>query len=233
MSAFHNANDLQEFLEMQIVRKRKSERYMKIGMSCIGIATCVLFSRGVPLRSPNTRSQTTQPKEQIVVNKILSTFHKKTWIESVAGFTSEEDRAAVAYIYRFAKIAKAEEERFGIPKEITLAQGILESKSGTSSLATKANNHFGVKCFSHSCKKGHCVNFSDDSHKDFFKKYPSAWVSFRDHSLFLKGSRYVSLFKQKTVEDWAKELKRLGYATEPRYADFLIAIIQKYHLQKI
>jgi flagellum-specific peptidoglycan hydrolase FlgJ len=245
MSAFHNANDLQDFFEMQILRKRKSERYMKIGMICISISAVgfvfgsIATCRGVPSRSPNTTQQTPNttvqvaPQNQTVVSKILSTFHKKTWIESVANLTSEKDRKAVAYIFRYAKIAKAEETKYGIPKEIILAQGILESGIGESSLAKKANNHFGIKCFSHTCKKGHCMNFADDSHKDFFKKYPSAWKSFRDHSLFLKREHYKTLFQKETLEDWAKELSRLGYATDKEYAQLLMAIIKKYHLEAL
>ena len=62
-------------------------------------------------------------------------------------------------------------DKFGIPASITLAQGLLESNNGESRLTTKNNNHFGIKCFSRKCKKGHCSNFSDDSHKDFFRKY--------------------------------------------------------------
>jgi flagellum-specific peptidoglycan hydrolase FlgJ len=82
-----------------------------------------------------------------------------------------------SYIRRFAHVARAEMDQYGIPASITLAQGLLESQAGNSPLAKEANNHFGIKCFSKRCKKGHCRNFSDDHHKDFFRTYPSAWES--------------------------------------------------------
>lgn len=78
------------------------------------------------------------------------------------------EKAAPGYIERFAPIAVQEMEKYGIPASISLAQGLLESRAGTSKLAVQTNNHFGLKCFSRGCKKGHCKNFTDDTHKDFF-----------------------------------------------------------------
>jgi len=118
----------------------------------------------------------------------------------------------MAYVRRFAKVAKNEMQQYGIPASIKLAQGLLESQAGASTLATKNNNHFGIKCFSKSCQKGHCRNFSDDSHKDFFRNYPTAWESYRAHSLFLK--------------EWAFGLQKAGYATDKQYAQKLIDLIE-------
>lgn len=142
------------------------------------------------------------------------------------------DDARQAYIRRFAPLAVAEMKGFGVPASITLAQGLLESRAGQSSLATKANNHFGIKCFSRNCKKGHCLNFSDDTHKDFFMRYSSAWASFRAHSKLLSGGRYAGL-KGKGYEGWANGLKKLGYATDPRYAEALIKLIRLYGLDRL
>jgi hypothetical protein len=133
------------------------------------------------------------------------------------------------YIARFAPIAVAEMQRTGIPASITLAQGLLESNAGEAKLAHMTNNHFGMKCFSHRCKKGHCVNFTDNSHKDFFLKYPNAASSFRAHSEFLRNSgRYVHLFELDgaNYRGWARGLAEAGYASDQKYGDKLIALIQ-------
>ncbi len=138
------------------------------------------------------------------------------------------------YIERFAPVAVAEMRKFGIPASIILAQGLLESNAGDSKLAQTTNNHFGIKCFSNQCKKGHCANFSDDSHKDFFVRYANVWSSFRAHSLFLKNSRrYATLFQldSRDYRGWAKGLEQTGYATDRNYAEKLIALIQNLELQ--
>jgi len=133
-----------------------------------------------------------------------------------------------SYVRRFAHVARAEMKKYGIPASITLAQGLLESNSGKSPLASEANNHFGIKCFSKKCGKGHCKNFSDDSHKDFFRVYPSAWESYRAHSLFLQRNRYKHLKKlgNEDYRSWAVGLKKAGYATDPKYAEKLIGLIE-------
>ena len=115
-----------------------------------------------------------------------------------------------------------------------MAQAILESNAGRSSLSTKNNNHFGMKCFSRTCKKGHCSNFGDDSHKDFFRKYGTAWESWRSHSKLIANGKYKSLLKYgNDYKKWAKGLKRLGYATAPHYDQTLIELIEKYRLYEL
>lgn len=139
------------------------------------------------------------------------------------------------YIFDYKELAKAESEKYGIPVSIILGQGILESNSGLSILAAKANNHFGIKCFSKTCKKGHCVNHGDDSHKDFFRIYQNPWQSYRDHSEFLMKPRYKNLFKLKksNYKGWAHGLSKAGYATDEQYAQKLISVIEKYELHKL
>ncbi len=141
---------------------------------------------------------------------------------------AEKQRIVSTYLSTFAPIAISEMEKHGVPASITLAQGLLESDAGKSRLARNNNNHFGVKCFSKHCKKGHCVNYTDDSHKDFFRNYQSAWQSYRAHSLFLRKPRYSKCFNYKTTDykQWAKCLRASGYATDKRYADKLIKIIE-------
>lgn len=138
------------------------------------------------------------------------------------------------YIKRFAPIAVAEMKKYNIPASITLAQGLLESNVGQSRLATESNNHFGIKCFSKNCKAGHCTDHSDDSHKDFFRKYATAWESYRAHSLFLQRNRYRHLLKLPSTDykSWAKGLSKSGYATDKRYPEKLIGIIENLKLHR-
>ena len=145
--------------------------------------------------------------------------------------TAEQQKQMV-YVQRFAKVAKNEMHQFGILASIKLAQGLLESQAGNSPLATKNKNHFGIKCFSKSCKKGHCRNFSDDSHKDFFRIYSTDWDSYRAHSLFLQGKRYQHLQTSKDYKEWAYGLQKAGYATDSQYARKLIRLIEELGLER-
>ncbi len=141
---------------------------------------------------------------------------------------------AQEYIEKYAPIAVREMRKYGIPASITLAQGLLESAAGTSNLALSTNNHFGIKCFSKNCKPGHCANFKDDTHKDFFRIYPNPVDSYRAHSEFLKKSpRYRHCFRQgKDYRGWAIELENAGYATDPQYAEGLIDRINTLRLNR-
>ncbi len=145
-----------------------------------------------------------------------------------------EVRRTKAYIRRFKDVAVEESEHYNIPASIKMAQGILETNAGASQLAKKNNNHFGVKCFSRTCHKGHCSNFGDDSHKDFFRKYGNAWESWRAHSKMIVSGKYKTLLKYgDDYEEWAKGLKKLGYATAKHYDKTLIDLIEKYHLDEL
>jgi len=137
------------------------------------------------------------------------------------------------YIKNYAPLAMIEMDTYKIPASITLAQGILESRSGRSKLALRSNNHFGVKC--HSDWNGERVYYDDDEKNECFRKYSHPIGSFQDHSQFLKkGERYASLFnlRKDNYEGWAKGLKKAGYATDPHYPNKLIKIIENYHLYK-
>lgn len=138
----------------------------------------------------------------------------------------------ISYINRFKTIAITEMDKFGIPASITLAQALLESGTGNSDLAKYANNHFGIKCTIDWSGKGY---YKDDDHKDdCFRVYNNPEESFKDHSEFLKRKRYAFLFEldKDDYEGWAKGLKQAGYATNPKYPDLLIGIIDKYDLHK-
>ncbi len=137
------------------------------------------------------------------------------------------------YIKKYRKIAVEEMERYHIPASITLAQGLLESGAGRSTLARKSNNHFGIKCGSR--WEGRTVRHDDDARNECFRAYKHPRDSYEDHSKFLRtGARYAFLFRLKITDykGWARGLKKAGYATDPRYADRLIDIIELYDLDK-
>lgn len=137
------------------------------------------------------------------------------------------------YINTYKDIAIRQMNAYGIPASIILAQACLESGNGNSRLAVKGNNHFGIKC--HNTWKGKRIYHNDDSRGECFRRYSNAEDSFKDHSEFLKNSRrYQSLFdlKKTDYKAWAHGLKAAGYATNPKYAQMLIDIIEKNELHK-
>lgn len=139
----------------------------------------------------------------------------------------------LAYIDNFKQVAKDNMTKNGIPASITLAQGILESGAGTGTLSINANNHFGIKC--HKEWTGPSVKHDDDAAQECFRKYELAEESYRDHSYFLTSRpRYANLFKleKSDYKGWAKGLKNAGYATDVKYPDKLIGLIERYQLQQ-
>lgn len=159
------------------------------------------------------------------VSKVITETKKKT--------KTYLSKTTLAYIEKYAPLAMEEMQEYKIPASITLAQGILESGSGTSKLSSRSNNHFGIKC--HREWTGKRTYHDDDKKGECFRVYKYVATSYRDHSEFLAGrSRYISLFRLK-IDDykgWAKGLKRAGYATDPRYPKKLISYIEKYNLDK-
>ena len=145
---------------------------------------------------------------------------------------SAQSRLYQQYIERYRDIAIEQMLKWKVPASITLAQGLLESAAGQSSLATNGNNHFGIKCHGWT---GRTIYRDDDRRNECFRAYGSAYESFEDHSRFLAtGQRYKGLFSLKTTDykGWARGLKAAGYATNPRYAQSLIDIIENYNLSQ-
>ena len=136
------------------------------------------------------------------------------------------------YVDQWSPVAVEQMVEFGIPASITLAQGILESANGNSLLATKGNNHFGIKCHGW---EGKTIYKDDDSKNECFRVYKNAEASYRDHSEFLKKyNRYAFLFDYESSDykSWAKGLKEAGYATNPKYPQLLIDIIEDLQLDE-
>lgn len=148
---------------------------------------------------------------------------------SAAAATGREDPYQ-KYIDTYSAMAIEQQNAHGIPASITLAQGLLESAAGRSTLATKGNNHFGIKC--HSEWEGDTLLRNDDAANECFRVYATAAESFADHSRFLLRKRYSRLFDLDPSDyaAWAKGLRSCGYATDPNYATRLITIIERYSL---
>ena len=135
------------------------------------------------------------------------------------------------YIETYKDIAKNNMQQFGIPASIILGQGILESGAGTGPLSVLANNHFGIKC--HKDWNGPSIKYDDDEEQECFRKYEQSIESFNDPAQFLLGRRWYAPLFQLEKDDykaWARGLKNAGYATDPKYPDKLIAIIERYQL---
>lgn len=162
-------------------------------------------------------------KVLIIVFLLLSTIFISN-AQSVPALTK-------SYAEKYKDFAVEKMKKYGIPASITLAQGMLESNYGRSSLAVKANNHFGIKC--HKDWKGATIFADDDLKNECFRKYPSVKDSYDDHSLFLKTkNRYAFLFdlQSNDYKGWAYGLKKAGYATNSQYAIVLIKMIEDYNL---
>lgn len=143
------------------------------------------------------------------------------------GVNAQKKISREEYIGMYSHIAIRNMKQYGVPASITLAQGMLESDNGNSTLAAKANNHFGIKC--HKDWNGATIYHDDDSKNECFRKYNSPEHSFTDHSLFLRGAkRYAFLFDLNPTDykAWAYGLKKAGYATNPNYPELLIKIIE-------
>ncbi len=144
-----------------------------------------------------------------------------------------DDTPQERYVKKYSQMAVQEMIRSGVPASITLAQGMLESGNGLSKLATKGNNHFGIKC--HKGWEGKSMRQDDDARNECFRVYPSVADSYKDHSDFLRyRDRYKFLFdlERTDYKGWAYGLKKAGYATDPNYPAKLIKYIEDYNLSR-
>ena len=153
------------------------------------------------------------------------------WLVCFAVFDLFAQKITVdEYINAYKDLAVSEMKRSGIPASITLAQGLLETDNGNSRLAKVANNHFGIKCHGW---KGEEIYHDDDKKGECFRKYKDAKQSYIDHTDFLMSNkRYAFLFEYKSTDykNWAKGLRKAGYATDPNYPQKLIDLIERHDL---
>lgn len=217
----------------------------------IFVVSCNANKSVVRTSKPDLRKSETQVvqrvKKQIYrptsQNKPLATTKKDTPTNEKFATASEVLEATtrvkvttqmvLAYIEKYKGIARENMIKTGIPASITLGQAILESGAGTGPLSVQANNHFGIKC--HKEWTGPSIKYTDDAENECFRKYDQPSESFKDHSYFLTSRpRYSELFKfeKDDYKSWAYGLKAAGYATDTKYPDKLIGLIERYQLNK-
>lgn len=197
------------------------KRYIYVLLAVLSLASCLskqdvlqnprIAKRERPVDRPDSQPQVTRPPATQLGKPTTSL-------------------SSLAYIEQYKDIAIAEMEQYGIPASIKLAQALLESGNGNSPLARQANNHFGIKCTPE--WDGRKTYQDDDHRNDCFRVYKRVEDSFHDHSKFLLRKRYAALFEldKNDYKGWARGLKSAGYATNPKYADLLISLIERYEL---
>ncbi len=191
------------------------------------IAFCFSCKSKKTAKSKKSKTETVIKKDKPKPDSETKSPKEKTRENPVKPPSSVE-----AYIELYAPIAVEEMKTSKIPASITLAQGILESGSGKGRLAKEANNHFGIKCHGW---KGAKIYHDDDRSQECFRKYKKASSSYKDHSDFLVGrKRYEALFKLRPndYKGWARGLRKAGYATDKKYPQKLISLIERYQLYK-
>lgn len=206
----------------------------KVTFLIIGLSLSFLFSScGAKKSRRSSTSQTETHKRERKPNSRNRTPETKITKKAVVNPTSTKKLNTLEYIDKYSNIAVSQMKEHGIPASITLAQGILESNSGNSELTRNSNNHFGIKC--HKNWNGLRTYYDDDTKQECFRVYEESAKSFNDHALFLtQRSRYGDLFKldERDYKAWAKGLQKAGYATDKKYPQKLINIIEKYELYK-
>ena len=205
-------------------------------MSFKNILFCLILLVAASCASKKTLVKPTKKKVVKVVEKEpikLPSVDQKRHVEELKDKKENLNKYTLEYIEKFAPIAVKKMHTHKIPASITLAQGVLESGSGRSELALKSNNHFGIKC--HTNWSGESVTHDDDAKGECFRKYEYSETSYEDHSAFLtQRKRYEFLFSYgvKEYKKWARGLKDAGYATDPKYPEKLIKIIEDYQLHE-
>lgn len=137
------------------------------------------------------------------------------------------------YIDDYKDLAMQEMELYGVPASITLAQAIYSSQAGTNDLVRECHNHFAIMCHTQEWTGETYYRPADKKQENCYRKYATDAESYRDHSLFLSTrSRYVKLFYYPITDykSWANGLLEAGFSGNPKYADTLISIIEKYYL---
>ena len=194
---------------------------------------CVLFLASCSsTRKISTKKNNNVKVVKNPINKLPSV-RQQQHVKKLEKGNKPLNKYTLQYIKKYAPLAVLEMHKYNIPASVTLAQGILESGNGRSQLASKSNNHFGIKC--HTGWKGAKVYHDDDEKGECFRKYKYVQSSYKDHSEFLSGRRrYASLFKlrKSDYKGWAKGLKKAGYATDKKYPKKLIKIIEEYKLNE-
>ena len=186
-----------------------------------------------PIYRPSTIKNTVAITKKDSPTVVVSNYSNATEVLEATTRVKVTRAMVLAYIEKYKEVAKENMVRTGIPASITLGQALLESGAGTGPLSVQANNHFGIKC--HVEWTGPSIKYTDDEENECFRKYDDPSQSFKDHSYFLTSRpRYAELFEfqKDDYKSWAYGLKAAGYATDSKYPDKLITLIEKYQLNR-
>lgn len=188
-----------------------------------------------PKKTIHTKTETTTKSSTTKTSTTNQNTNQNSQSEILEATTRVKVTTAMVldYISKYKDVAKSNMKQYGIPSSIILGQGILESGAGTGPLSSLANNHFGIKC--HKGWTGPSVKYDDDEAQECFRKYELPNESYKDHALFLTSRAwYLPLFdlEKDDYKQWAIGLKKAGYATDPKYPEKLIGIIERYQLNK-
>ncbi len=200
----------------------------------------VEYTQEVEASFPITTILDNEPEPPVITDPTPPQKKKDKVRQTKVSVGLKMDGSVQTFIKRFAHVAQAEQAKYGIPASISLAQGLIESANGRSYLAVNGNNYFGVRSYSgkgiarhDDCctKRGLKKGSPRCKRPDKFKRYDTAWESWRCHSKVLMNDRYQKRIKGSTsYKVWARALKAGGYATDKRYAEKLVSLIEKYRL---
>lgn len=140
-----------------------------------------------------------------------------------------ESETVVAYVERFGRVARSEQDKFGIPASIILANALLHSQAGKNQATARANNHFGLAC------TADWLGEKWEHDGDCYRVYENAWTSFRDHSFFLTTGPFAELRKldPKDYKAWARGMEDMNYTKSKDLADQLIEVIEQWKLYEL
>ena len=143
------------------------------------------------------------------------------------------NKEKAAFFEQYAPLAMAQQQKYGIPASVTLAQMYIESAGGTSNLAQMGNNYFGIKCSPQWLAEGRPYSLhNDDKPDEKFCNYATVEESIDHHSRLLMSDRYKRCHSYPSTDyhHWLLALKAAGYATARDYVQLCEQIIRKYQL---
>jgi flagellum-specific peptidoglycan hydrolase FlgJ len=219
------------------------KHWFKISLLILILIACLKkdLSLSFRMNTDKTKQQTTNKEsldakittttgeslETTPLSIVGSLFGSSTKKEEWANIDEETKKG---FLRRFHQVAVAERKKYGIPASITLANALLQSSAGKRDIAIKSYNHFGLPC---------SFDWNGDGEKyggECYRKYENAWVSFRDHSIFITTGKFSKLRDHSNYDykAWAKGLEKSGYPSASEHlADKLIEIIEKYELEQL
>ena len=203
---------------------KDTEKYLFRNLSVAICAVAALFFTACSSHHRITTVDSSSIKRENTTQQVSSNSGK----QSSATPLRDGKAQRLRYIEQHKKAAIANRNRYGIPAAITLGQGLLESAGGTSFLAQNGNNHFGIKA----SRDWNGPSLCKPNENVPYRKYGRVEDCFADHARFLMRKRYAPLFKLDITDykGWARTLKSCGYATDPKYAEKLIRVIEMYEL---